>query len=196
MRLQPLIGVAMAVTGLLFMAGTASAHAEFVASTPAPDSVLTAPPAQVTVVFTQAIMRSSTVTVIGPGGATVSGATVVSNNTATAPVQAAGPGVYQVQWANVSAEDGHERAGAFQFTVAAPVPAPAPALPPAAPAPRPAPAAASVTATQLMPPRTGTGMAAGTDAPAALLSALALALIALGPALTRRLARRTARTRN
>ncbi len=110
------IAVLLAAVAALTARG-ALAHAEFVTSEPAPGATLATAPTQVRIVFTQAISRSSTIVVTGPGGRVVSGPTTVSGNVAIAPVQATALGVYQVQWANTSLEDGHERSGSFQFTV-------------------------------------------------------------------------------
>ncbi len=112
----PRIAVLLAAVAALTARG-ALAHAEFVTSEPAPGATLATAPTQVRIVFTQAISRSSTIVVTGPGGQVVSGPTTVSGNVAIAPVQATAPGVYQVQWANTSLEDGHERSGSFQFTL-------------------------------------------------------------------------------
>lgn len=116
------IGALLVVACLAFVvpAWRAGAHAAFITAAPAPDAVLEAPPAVVRIVFSEMIMHASTITVIAPDGSTVGGPTVVEDNVAYAEVQAGMPGVYQVQWSNVSAEDGHESSGAFQFTVAEP----------------------------------------------------------------------------
>jgi methionine-rich copper-binding protein CopC len=165
------LGVAalLACLGAVLTAGSAAAHADFVTSNPAPDSQVTAVPAQVSIVFTQAVTRSGTrITVTGPGGDTVSGQTTVSSNTASAPLQGGGPGTYTVAWVNVSADDGHEKSGSFRFTVVQAAAAP-PSGQPAAPA-QPAPSRAAAA------PRTGTGTSARTRGTSVLLLAtLALA---------------------
>jgi copper transport protein len=129
-----LFGAALVLAGLglVATAGQALAHAEFVTSTPAPDSRVAVPPSQISIVFTSAVARNGTaITVVSPAGATVSGATAVQGNTATAAIQASASGVYQVRWSNVSLDDGHEKSGEFRFTVvAAPQPSTAAAPPP------------------------------------------------------------------
>jgi methionine-rich copper-binding protein CopC len=158
-----------------------AAHAAFVSSTPAPDSTVTALPAQVVIVFSQAIMRSSTIVVSGPSGRVVSGATTVEGNRAATALQDDGQGVYRVAWANVSAEDGHESSGSFQFTVAA-----APAPVPAAPAPGVRPALPVVTPAARAAPRAGTGTGVGAS-PATGAAALLLVVgVGVVPALIRR----------
>jgi hypothetical protein len=169
------VAVLLAAVAATLATRSASAHAEFVTADPAPGAALTTAPTQVRIVFTQAIARSSTIVVTGPDGRVVSGATTVSGNVATVSVQATAPGVYQVQWANTSLEDGHERSGAFQFTVVA-------ARPPAVPG---LPAQAAPPATM---PRTGTGPAESA-APSAVSASL-VGAIALIPAVTRLLLRR------
>ena len=157
---------------------SASAHAEFVTAEPALGATLTVAPTQVRIVFTQAIARSSTIVVTGPDGRVVSGATTVNGNVATVSVQATAPGVYQVQWANTSLEDGHERSGSFQFTVAVGAPSGGQTQAP----PR------AQTAPPTTMPRAGTGPA-GSSTPSAVSASLAGAL-ALIPAVTRLLLRR------
>jgi len=168
------VAVLLAVVAATLATRSASAHAEFVTADPAPGAALTTAPTQVRIVFTQAIARSSTIVVTGPDGRVVSGATTVSGNVATVSVQATAPGVYQVEWANTSLEDGHERSGAFQFTVVA-----------ARQAQAPMPAQAAPPATM---PRTGTGPAESA-APSAVSASL-VGAIALIPAVTRLLLRR------
>lgn len=122
---------------LAFMAAPVSAHAEFVTSSPAPGSSQDAPPTQVRITFSENVTMATSIVVTGPSGATVSGATSISANTATTPLQGAGPGIYRVQWSNVSADDGDAEDGSFAFAVGA--------------------EAATVLA------RTGTGLTADTD---------------------------------
>lgn len=163
------VAFTLACLGFAVITGRAAAHAEFVTSTPAPDSRLAAPPAQVSIVFTQPVMRTGTaIRVLAPTGATVSGATVVQGNTASVPVNGAGPGVYRVLWTNVSADDGHEKSGEFQFLVVAPE---QPAMVAAPPSSAAAPAM----------PRTGAALAAE-DSVMFGIMALAGVLVA-GPAL-------------
>lgn len=169
------VAVLLAAVAATLATRSASAHAEFVTAEPAPGAALTVAPTQVRIVFTQAIARSSTIVVTGPDGRVVSGPTTVSGNVATVSVQATAPGVYQVQWANTSLEDGHERSGAFQFTVVAA----------ARQAQAPMPTQAAPPATM---PRAGTGPA-GSSTPSAVSASLVGAL-ALIPAVTRLLLRR------
>jgi methionine-rich copper-binding protein CopC len=152
--------------GVLVQPRAVSAHAAFVASTPAPDSVLAAAPAQITITFSETIARSSTLVVTGPAGAVVSGSPSVSGRQMTASLQSAGAGAYHVHWSNTSLDDGHDSAGSFQFTVAAQA---TPRAVATAAAPRvasPATAQQAAAAPVRMPP-TGAGLAADTPVTAA-----------------------------
>ena len=94
----------------------AGAHAAFITATPAPDSTVDSAPWEVRIIFSQTVMRASTISVTGPDGTPISGDTVVEDNVAHADIFPWGPGVYTVQWSNVSAEDGHASSGQFTFT--------------------------------------------------------------------------------
>jgi len=161
--------VLLAAVAATLTARSAFAHAEFVTSDPAPGATLATAPTQVRIVFTQAISRSSTIVVTGPSGEVVSGPTMVSGNVAITPIQATAPGVYQVQWANTSLEDGHERSGSFQFTLVAGAASRGQTQPPAR----------VQAAPPTTMPRTGAGPA---EKPAGPVTAMALiATAALGP---------------
>lgn len=111
--------VALALIGLsaVVTARSAEAHAAFITSDPAPDSILEALPGQVRIVFSEPISQRSTILVLAPDGTTVSGETIVAGNVATTTLRATDAGVYVVTWSNVSLDDGHESSGSFQFTV-------------------------------------------------------------------------------
>jgi methionine-rich copper-binding protein CopC len=93
------------------------AHAAFVTSDPAPDAVLDAVPEQLRIIFSEVISSKSTVNVTAPDGNIVSGEVVVDGRVATTTLQPGAPGIYTVQWSNISLDDGHESSGMFQFTV-------------------------------------------------------------------------------
>ena len=218
-----MLKVFVALAGAVIVAATSAsstaAHAAFVTATPAPDSGLAAVPGQVSVVFTETVTRSGTsLTVIGPNGATISGPSSIADNTVVTALTAAGAGVYTVNWSNVSAIDGHENGGTFRFTVAAasapapqpvpaappaaatapPRPAPAPALPtaatgPAQAAPRPATGGASAAPPVAALPVTGVGLVADTPLSPAV-GGMALGLMALVPVLVVRSRRRHRRS--
>lgn len=171
-RLLPLLGAMVLVVAVL--PNSVAAHAAFVSSTPAGGSTLQAAPAQVSVVFSGPVTRAgSSITVTGPNGAAVSGATSVSGNTISAPLTAAGAGTYSVNWTNESQDDGHQESGSFSFSVAAAQPAPAQAAPaqaapaqsaPAQTAPRPASTQPTPAAAQTAPRVTASGAAPATAA--------------------------------
>src|SRR5215203_3537077 len=92
-----LAAVALTSIAMAAVVRTTRAHAAFVTAMPAPDSTVAVVPGQVTVVFTETLTRTGTsVIVAGPNGAAVSGATSISGNSASAPLNAAGAGVYTV----------------------------------------------------------------------------------------------------
>lgn len=110
----------MLLASLLVVVATASAgaHAAFITSNPEPDSVITALPEELRIVFAELVSHTQTqVVVTGPDGTVVSGELTVEENRVRAPLTWAGPGVYQVEWWNVSLDDGHEASGTFQFTL-------------------------------------------------------------------------------
>jgi methionine-rich copper-binding protein CopC len=153
----------------VLLAGTAAvaeAHAEYDSSNPAAGAVVAALPGQVTITFTEGVARGTGITVTGPTGATVSANIVtLTGKQATVDLSGGGPGVYTVNWKSVSADDGDEDSGSFQFGVGQPgtvQPAPAPVA-----------------------PRTGTGVAAVSTG-AWPVAAGAVALMLLGVVVIRR----------
>ncbi len=117
------VGVLLVVLGSLALrlaspAPAVVAQATVVTADPAPDAVLNPVPAEVRLVFAEPVTDTSVIIVLGPDGAVVSGPTTVAGDTAWTAVRASGPGVYEVQWATVSAEGGQAAAGTFHFTVA------------------------------------------------------------------------------
>ncbi len=103
----------------------ASAHAQYVSSTPAKGEVLDASPSQVSIVFTQEVQKIS-----GTYGISVRDAAGNEHTSAPAslddadrtrmsvPLQAdLPPGRYVVSWTNVSDADGDPAEGAFSFYV-------------------------------------------------------------------------------
>jgi len=115
-----IVALALAVVLALGRAPRAAgAHAAFITSSPAPDSVVDALPDQLRIVFSSAVLADgTTVTVTAPDGVTiVSGDLTITDNVVTTPLTSAGPGVYVVSWTNIAAEDGHPSADTFQFTL-------------------------------------------------------------------------------
>jgi copper transport protein len=108
-----------------FMAGVASAHALLVRSDPAANAVLTAPPSEVRLWFSEPVTPGlSTAVVVDPSNHEVDNhdAHVNPGNQeeidVTLPTLA--PGQYVVAWVTVSASDGHRVGGSFIFAIAAP----------------------------------------------------------------------------
>jgi hypothetical protein len=111
------------------------------------NSTVNAPPASVTVTWTQEL-ASIQFTITGPDGSNVVTGPAQINleerHTATVPIRSAGPGQYLVLWHNVSGDDGDPNDGSFVFTVAGPAPQAAPAaLNPASTTPPPTTVAAT-----------------------------------------------------
>jgi len=107
---------------LLLSASSAFAHAEFVKSTPAPDSILTASPTEIDITFSEAIdlkfsgakLVDSMKMDIGTGAAALAeGGDTTLVIPVTKPLAA---GDYVIAWHNLS-KDGHKLKGSFKFTV-------------------------------------------------------------------------------
>ncbi|HEY3437829.1 MAG TPA: copper resistance CopC family protein [Actinotalea sp.] len=133
----------------------ASAHDALVQSQPADGSVVTAPPVEVALTFSEAPLTvGAAVSVTGADGVVWSdGEAVVADLSVVQPLRQDIPsGQYAVEWRAVAA-DGHPVTGTLTFTVALSLATPtataAPASPVASPTPSPAapPATATVTAT-------------------------------------------------
>lgn len=128
-----------AISLSVWLAGVASAHASYVGSDPAAGAVLATAPTLVTVHFAEAVNPLGLKGV--PSSLTVfhdpdlkntyysdQDATQVSPDkgtqypasdamTMTIPMKDDGPGIYEVYWYTVSADDSHEDSGVFFFAV-------------------------------------------------------------------------------
>jgi len=114
----------MALAAVLASAGTASAHASYVSSTPAANAVLKAAPTTITIHFAENVNPTgSDVVVLDSKGVTVStGPAQVDTSdlkTMTVSMHGNDSEIYLVQWHTVSADDGDPDIGAFTFTVSA-----------------------------------------------------------------------------
>ena len=183
----------------LVVPGTAAAHAELDVPTPANGATVDGTPTEVAGTFTQAMesdgsslqLRDAAATVVATGGVDPAD----DQRLVIGDVPDLVPGVYEVRWTSLSAEDSELARGTWTFTVAAgpsPTPAPSPtatvtpsasasASPTQAPsptlAPSPAPSASAG----------GGGPSAGTsDVLVPIVAALAIVLIAAGLLLGRR----------
>lgn len=122
-------GAAMLTLVLLILAATptpASAHADFVSSTPSPYDIWNKAPTYVSVTVSEAVQ---------PGSPTISVTNSTNVRVDTGPTQLSAsdpttftvhllngiaPSVYTVTWTVVSADDGHFTAGTFYFMVTTP----------------------------------------------------------------------------
>lgn len=117
------LGLALIATLLLFLApATASAHAAFGSSDPAPGSTLKAAPTTVTIHFLESVNPSgSDIVVLDATGKQVSTGPAKADpndlKTMTVSMQGNDSDNYLVQWRTVSADDGEPDIGAFTFTV-------------------------------------------------------------------------------
>lgn len=125
-RRRLLIAALLAVCLALVLPGTSEAHAILLRSDPAQDAVLSTPPSQVRMWFTEALNPAgSTAAVVNEANQRVDKRDAfVSPDDATEmdvslPPNLS-PGVYVVVWRTDSADDGHVLVGSFLFTVARP----------------------------------------------------------------------------
>ncbi len=122
-RALALIGATVLGTILAFaLPDLVSAHAAYVSSVPAANSVVKTAPTTVTITFQQNLdPKTLNITVYDNKAKVVStGAAQISNtNARVASVHMTGDGsdIYRVDWNNVSAEDGDPTLGAFVFAV-------------------------------------------------------------------------------
>ena len=156
-----------ALLGLFLLPGVAAAHSELETSGPADGATLTAPPAEIVGNFSEELDAArSSMELRGPDGGRIATGGVPADGPPTrmaiSGLPTLAPGVYQVRWTTVTADDNGVERGTFSFSlvevVATPTPAPsassassttavasaradASPAPSAAPTPGPAPAA-------------------------------------------------------
>ena len=116
------IGLALLLVAALTVAAPASAHAEFVRSTPAPYDMWSYAPSEVIVTVSEAVQPGSqSIVVTNAQGLPVDvGPTVLSpSDPTTFSVKIAGvtPSVYTVIWSVISSDDGHYTTDYFFFMV-------------------------------------------------------------------------------
>jgi copper transport protein len=97
---------------------SALAHASLVAADPSPGAVLAAPPAAITLRFSEAVTGAGPgISVVAPSGRPVGGGSVrVAGTTMSTPFHPAGDGTYLVRW-QVIAADTHPSRGQLTFSV-------------------------------------------------------------------------------
>ena len=107
------------VFAFLGAAPPAVAHTDLAEASPPPGAVLSAPPAELVLVFTDAVTPAvDAVAVSGPDGTRLDRGrpAVDPANVLTTPLAAGGPGTVTVQY-RVLAADGHVIEGSYQFEV-------------------------------------------------------------------------------
>lgn len=123
------------VSVMTLFSSVALAHAAFVRSEPAPNSVLSDPPGAVTIWFTEWVEPGlSNIIVLDSTGRRVNTqeATVLPGDpdALTVPLSSLHQGTYTVAWKNFSRVDGHSLSGSFVFSVGVPLPTVPVAAPP------------------------------------------------------------------
>jgi methionine-rich copper-binding protein CopC len=111
-------GVAALATVLIAAATLAFAHARLVRTSPAPDSILRAPPTQVSIWFTERLEQAfSNIEVTDAAGSRVDqGNPQVDGKVMRVELRALQSGRYRVNWRAVSV-DTHTSEGSFSFAV-------------------------------------------------------------------------------
>ena len=112
------------IVGGFLLVGSAYAHAKYERSEPNDGAVITTPPERIDIWFAQELFRrqgENRIQVVGPGDQPVSVSDVQIDNDDRKHVWAMvnstlTPGLYRVDWNNVSAEDGDPDQGSFSFT--------------------------------------------------------------------------------
>ncbi|MBL8552867.1 MAG: copper homeostasis periplasmic binding protein CopC [Phenylobacterium sp.] len=121
MRHSQFAAAALAATAALFIAGTASAHAHLVKSTPAANATVAAPKA-ISLTFSEKLTPAFSkfeLTMPGMNDMAVAVKTSVSKDGLTitgAPAAALMPGAYKIKW-HAASTDGHKMDGDVAFTV-------------------------------------------------------------------------------
>ncbi len=96
------------------------AHAVLFGSDPSAGAVLTAPPAAVSLTFSESVIPAGKgIKVFSPSGHEVAGPARVTGNVLTAPITSTETGTYVVTWQALAA-DTHPSRGAFSFVVGQP----------------------------------------------------------------------------
>lgn len=115
--MRKLIAVLVTVTWVLLGASSALAHGDYVDSSPKPDEVLDAPPAEITVTLTEPPTKDSTIVAKDPCGNTVESVSVSNNDIIAVISPEAHPGDWRIKWETISAVDGHSTSDTFKFSV-------------------------------------------------------------------------------
>jgi len=118
------LGRRLLVVGLALILALAPraawAHAVLFGSDPSPDAVLSAPPAAVSLTFSESVIPAGKgIKVFSPSGRQVAGPAHVDGHVLTAPIRSTEIGTYVVIWQALAA-DTHPSRGAFRFVVGQP----------------------------------------------------------------------------
>ena len=121
-RLRQFTALAGLLIAVLWSAAPVFAHAQLVSSSPAADSQLAAPPAQLVLTFSESIDLSGfSVTAVDASGLSIKlGQPKLApdnDRRVLVPADGISVGTYTVSWTNRSATDGHELSGSFAFRV-------------------------------------------------------------------------------
>ena len=120
------VPVLLALTLVLLAAVPVLAHADLLTADPPDGAVLDAPPASITLTFSEGLDAAKAgFKVLDASGAVVAKGTATRNGATrlTADGLALAPGAYTIRWTSV-AEDGHVLRGTLAFAVNEPTPAP------------------------------------------------------------------------
>ena len=111
---------AVALAALLLARQPVAAHAELLASTPAPGEQVETAPAEVVLTFDDEVSDDSAFTVTDAGGRTVGTGEldlfVAERNVLRGEVAIVDPGSYTVEWTATDVADGDSTSGEFTFT--------------------------------------------------------------------------------
>jgi methionine-rich copper-binding protein CopC len=180
---------------LLFaVPASAFAHAAIETSTPADEAVLTEPPTEIVITYTEGLTDGSSIVLKDATGAAIATGTPAAAGALEMRVSFAplAPGEYTIESTTRSIEDGDVDRQTLTFTVAEPTPPPATATPGLTEAPSEAATAAPTTAASPTPaPTPAPGADGGGDETAILLPIVVVGLL-IGGGLAFFLRRRSA----
>jgi methionine-rich copper-binding protein CopC len=185
---------ALALLLLFALPASAFAHAAIETATPADKAVLTEPPTEIVITYTEGLIDGSSIVLKDATGATIATGTpaavgVLEMRVTFAPLA---PGAYTIESTTRSSEDGDVDRQALMFTVAEPTPPPATATPGPTEAPSQAASAAPTTAASPTPAPTPAPGADGGDDDTAVLLPIAIVGLLIGGGLAFFLRRRSA----
>jgi len=185
---------AVALLVLLALPASAFAHAAIETATPADEAVLTEPPTEIVITYTEGLTEGSSIVLKDATGGTIATGTPAAVGALEMRVTFAtlAPGAYTIESTTRSSEDGDVDRQTLTFTVAEPTPPRATATPGPTEAPSEAASAAPTTPASPTPAPTATpGADGGGDDTAVLLPIVIVGLL-IGGGLAFFLRRRSA----